>query len=102
MSRCAIKNALPIKNSYAEKIYYIIYIKLYLENNINCCPLGSTGKKKDNEESGDIDIAVLLDFNTENINKIKQIITDNFNYSEITILAGFKIISARISQDLSK
>ena len=96
MSRQAIKNSLPILTPYAVNISNIISKKLKEELNIESCTLGSLGKKPDYAESGDIDIAINYEFNTENKNKIISFIKKNFsNYNEpeIYISSGFKIIS---------
>ena len=67
--------------------------------NFNACTLGSTGKKKDDEYSGDIDIAVELEFSDNNINAIENCIRNNIcpafsdNKPQIKVSSGLHIIS---------
>lgn len=93
MSRQAIKTSLPIKNYKAVEISNEIMDYLQDNYNIECCTLGSTGKKPDMDESGDIDIAVKYDFNNNTVNMFINILKEKYNNPEIYISSGFKIIS---------
>lgn len=94
MSQNAIKGSVNIRSDYAEKISdkIISDFKKYL--NIDSCTLGSTGKKKYMDYSGDIDIAILQEFNKTNINKIKEYICKQYGDDTLFYIAhGFKILS---------
>lgn len=93
MSRQAIKTSLPVRNDYAVKISDIIISNLKNKLGIICCTLGSTGKKPDNEYSGDIDICIEYPYNKINTNIIISHINELYNNPEIYISSGFKIIS---------
>lgn len=96
MSGQAIKSSLPILGKDAEK-YSTDIINAFTSLNIHACTLGSTGKKLPTEYSGDIDIAVELEFNDDNIEFIKNNIiyklSLNKENTEINVLTGFKILS---------
>lgn len=64
------------------------------KNGIESCILGSVGKKPENEFSGDIDIAVVLDYTDENIDKLYNLVVDNFDGIDgMKLSKGFKIMS---------
>ncbi len=90
----AIKNSVPVKNQDAINISNEICNYISNEFNIKTCCLGSTGKKKDDQYSGDIDLCIEFPYNDNNINKIitylKTIYTDDI---QISILKGLNIIS---------
>lgn len=107
MSRMAIKGSVPVKNiisSYiSNKVIYDLMNKCVdINGNImsfKACTLGSTGKKQDDDYSGDIDIAVELEFLDDNINAIKNCIrnvicTDlSEDELQIKVSSGFHIVS---------
>ena len=73
MSRQAIKTSLPVRNDYAVKISDIIISNLKDKLGIRCCTLGSTGKKPDNEYSGDIDICIEYPYNKITVKRLVHI-----------------------------
>lgn len=107
MSGMAIKGSVPVRNLDAVYISSRVIDNLTHNckdadgnvMNFNACTLGSTGKKKDNEYSGDIDIAVELEFSDYNINVIenciRNVICKEFTDDEpqIKVSSGFHIIS---------
>ena len=96
MSLQAIKNSVPIKTKHAMTIANNIINTLHSKYNINSCTLGSLGKKDDEAESGDIDIAVECQFNDTTIKELTDIVTSLYNISETYISHGFKILSVGI------
>ena len=107
MSGMAIKGSVPVKNFDAVYIASRVIDNLTHNckdtdghtMNFNACMLGSTGKKKDDEYSGDIDIAVELEFSDNNINAIENCIRNKIcpafsdNKPQIKVSSGFHIIS---------
>jgi hypothetical protein len=98
MSMNAIKGASPINNMYALSISNTIIKSLLSDLNIKACTLGSTGKKKDDEYSGDIDIAIEMEMTDENIQKIKDFLEKRFKNNltsepQYYIMKGLNILS---------
>lgn len=107
MSGIAIKGSVPVRNFDAVYIASRVIDNLTHNckdtdghtMNFNTCMLGSTGKKKDDEYSGDIDIAVELEFSDNNINAIENCIRNKIcpafsdNKPQIKVSSGFHIIS---------
>lgn len=107
MSGMAIKGSVPVRNLDAlyivnRVIYNLTHNCKDINGNIlnfKACALGSTGKKKDNEYSGDIDIAVELEFSDDNIKTIesciRNVICKEFpdDNPQINVSTGFRIIS---------
>lgn len=93
MSRNAIKGSEPIESLTASNVANAIISNIKSMYNIECCTLGSTGKKKPGDFSGDIDIAIQMEFNDININKARQMISKFYPGSPVYISYGFKIVS---------
>lgn len=93
MGGLAIKNAMPIRGDFAGLIGNAIVSKISKGLNINCSVLGSTGKKSAQQLSGDIDIAIELLWNTDNIKKLDTFIKESYGNLETNILSGLKIYS---------
>lgn len=102
----AIKGSQPIKGKDAEYISSYVIKKLSnscidKDGNIvhfNMSTLGSTGKKNENDFSGDIDIAIELEFNNSNIDMISDCIRNsicdtNIYDTQIKVSSGFHLIS---------
>lgn len=102
----AIKGSQPIKGKDTEYIASHVIKKLATtckdkDGNIvhfNTCTLGSTGKKNPDDYSGDIDIAIELEFNEDNINMISDCIKNNIcdtniYETQIKVSSGFHLIS---------
>ena len=79
MSMNAIKGAQPINNMYAVSISNMIITALDRSLSIKSATLGSTGKKPDDGYSGDIDIAVEMEMNDENIGKLKDFLLKTYS-----------------------
>lgn len=79
MSMNAIKGAQPINNMYAVSISNMIITALDRSLSIKSATLGSTGKKPDEGYSGDIDIAVEMEMNDENIGKLKDFLLKTYS-----------------------
>ena len=90
----AIKIAEPIRGDIAKLIADSIVNKIQQKLKVNACPLGSTGKKSANQMSGDIDIAVELQWNDNNIQKVSEFIKTTYG-SRVEIVAspGLRLIS---------
>jgi len=114
MSGMAIKGSQPIKGKDAEYIASHVIKKLNSsckdkDGNIvhfNTCTLGSTGKKNPDDYSGDIDIAVELEFNDDNINMISDCIKNyicdtNIYDTQIKVSSGFHLISFGLEYSLN-
>ena len=94
MSKNAIKGSESIYGCDAEFYSKHIIDSLHNKLNINATCLGSTGKKKDTDMSGDIDIAIEMEFTTENVERIKSYLEDEYGKDvQIYISYGFKIVS---------
>jgi len=114
MSGMAIKGSQPIKGKDTEYIASHVIKKLNSsckdkDGNIvhfNTCTLGSTGKKNPDDYSGDIDIAVELEFNDDNINMISDCIKNyicdtNIYDTQIKVSSGFHLISFGLEYSLN-
>ena len=94
MSQNAIKGSMPVYGCDAEWYSYHILNGLRNTLNVKATTLGSTGKKKDNETSGDIDIAIEMEFTKENIEKVKTYLKEEYGDDvQIYVSHGFKIVS---------
>ena len=98
MSQHAIKGSNKVRNDDAILISNRIINLLKDKLNINSCVLGSTGKKKSNQYSGDIDIAIEYELTDEHINNIENVIKNNLTIDSehvipITLNLGLKILS---------
>lgn len=89
----AIKSATSVLSSNAAKFGNMIVQKLIEQLHVKACTLGSTGKKLDDDYSGDIDIAIELQWNDENLHNIRNFIKTNFGSVEAYSSAGLKIYS---------
>lgn len=111
----AIKGSQPIKGKDAEYIASHVIKKLTntckdKDGNIvhfNTCTLGSTGKKNPEDYSGDIDIAIELEFNDDNINMITECIKNNIcdtniYDTQIKVSTGFHLISFGLEYAFNK
>lgn len=102
MGGLAIKNTSKIPAKTAEKLGNDIVSVLSSKLGIDSCILGSVGKKPDNEYSGDIDIAVIMKYNDDNIDKVYNLMVDKFNASGMNLSKGFKIMSIGVPFDGDK
>lgn len=94
MSQNAIKGSMPVYGCDAERCVYHILNGLKHKLNVKATTLGSTCKKKDNETSGDIDIAIEMEFTKENIEKVKAYLKEEYGEDvQIYVSNGFKIVS---------
>lgn len=94
MSKNAIKGSESIYGCDAEFYSKHIIDSLHNKLNINATCLGSTGKKKDTDMSGDIDIAIEMEFTKENIEKVKAYLKEEYGDDvQIYVSNGFKIVS---------
>ena len=94
MSQNAIKGSMPVYGCDAERCAYHILNGLINKLNVKATTLGSTGKKKYNETSGDIDIAIEMEFTKENIEKVKTYLKEEYGDDvQIYVSNGFKIVS---------
>lgn len=98
MSQHAIKGSNKVSNDNAIIISNKIMKLLKDELNINSCVLGSTGKKKSNQYSGDIDIAIEYELTDKHINNLKNVINNNLTVDSehiipFTLNQGLKILS---------
>lgn len=93
MGGLAIKNTSKIPAKTALELGNNIISVLSDKLGIECCLLGSVGKKPDNEYSGDIDIAVIMKYNDSNIDKIYNLMSDEFEADGMNLSKGFKIMS---------
>lgn len=99
MGGLAIKTSSKIPAKIAEKLGNDIIDMISGKQKVSCCLLGSTGKKKDDDYSGDIDIAVELEYTEKNIDKIYNFVVDYFNATDMHLSKGFKILSVGIPFD---
>ena len=80
----------PIPAYITPLIYKEIEDKVHAwKNSVKMAPLGSVGKKKDDDFNGDIDIAIDLDNREELMNMIKEV----FPESELNPFTTPKIVS---------
>lgn len=94
MSQNAIKGSMPVYGCDAEWYSNQVIGGLCNALNVRATTLGSTGKKKDNETSGDIDIAIEMEFTKENVEKVKSYLKEEYGDDvQIYVSDGFKIIS---------
>lgn len=90
----AIKASAPIRGDIAKIIADSIVKKIQNGLQVEACALGSTGKKSAAQMSGDIDIAVELQWNDENVQKVKAFIPKAFGKNtEVVDSPGLKLIS---------
>ena len=94
MSQNAIKGSMPVYGCDAEWYSNHVIGGLRKALNVPATTLGSTGKKKENETSGDIDIAIEMEFTKENVEKVKTYLKEEYGDDvQIYVSDGFKIVS---------
>lgn len=94
MGGIAIKKSSKIPYECAEDTAHKVSDIIEKELKVKTKILGSIGKKKKGDASGDIDLAYKKEFNDNNVNDVKKFLVKKFGDDvEINVLKGFNIVS---------
>ena len=87
--------AQPIPAFIAPLLYEEIEKKVHDKSDVRLAPLGSLGKKKDDDFTGDIDIAIDI----KDLEEVYELIQKVFPNNEIQMLKGLNVVSMSYPYD---